>query len=95
MDVSPRDDARAEGDIVIKVDRTTTEAGAYPAILVSYLLVCNTYDTQEKVHLVKGYATYVTSADGQTQAATAAGSAPISDALRTDVVAAIDAITTK
>jgi phosphate transport system substrate-binding protein len=37
----------------------------------------------------------VTSADGQTQAATAAGSAPISDALRTDVVAAIDAITTK
>ena len=45
VDVSPRDDTRADGDIVIKVDRTTTESGAYPAILVSYLVVCNTYDT--------------------------------------------------
>ncbi|WP_421732251.1 phosphate ABC transporter substrate-binding protein PstS [Cellulomonas sp.] len=95
VDVSPRDDARAEGDIVIKVDRTTTEAGAYPAILVSYLLVCNTYDTQEKADLVKAYATYVVGAEGQEKAATAAGSAAISDALRTDVLAALDGITTK
>ena len=95
VDVSPRDDARADGDIVIKVDRTTTESGAYPAILVSYLVLCNTYDSQDKVDLIKGYATYATSADGQSSAATAAGSAPISDALRTDVVASIDAITVK
>jgi len=94
VDVSPRDDSRAEGDIVIEVDRTTTEAGAYPAILVSYLAVCDTYDSQEKADLVKAYATYV-AGDGQAQAATAAGSAPISDALRTDVLAAIDAISTK
>jgi phosphate transport system substrate-binding protein len=95
VDVSPRDDARAEGDIVIKVDRTTTESGAYPAILVSYLLVCDTYDSQEKVDLVTGFASYVVGADGQSKAATAAGSAPISDALRADVLASIDAITTK
>ena len=62
---------------------------------MSYLVVCNTYDTQDKVDLIKGYATYATSADGQSSAATAAGSAPISDALRTDVVASIDAITVK
>ncbi|WP_019135984.1 phosphate ABC transporter substrate-binding protein PstS [Cellulomonas massiliensis] len=94
VDVSPRDDSRAEGDIVIEVDRTTTEAGAYPAILVSYLAVCDTYDTQEKADLVKAYATYA-AGDGQEQAATAAGSAPISDTLRTDVLAAIDAISTQ
>ena len=95
VDVSPRDDSRADGDIVIKVDRTTTESGAYPAILVSYLVVCNTYDSQEKVDLVKGFATYAVGAEGQDSAATAAGSAPISDTLRTDVQASIDAITTK
>jgi len=95
VDASPRDDPRAKGDLVIKVDRTTTAAGAYPAILVSYLLACTTYDKQATVDLVKGYASYVASAEGQKQAATAAGSAPISDALRTDVLAAIDAITLK
>lgn len=94
VDVSPRDDSRAEGDIVIKVDRTTTESGAYPAILVSYLVVCTTYDSQDKVDLVKGFATYAAGAEGQDSAATAAGSAPISDTLRTDVLASIDAITT-
>lgn len=93
VDASPRDDSRAAGDVVIKVDRTTTAAGAYPAILVSYLLVCTTYDSQDKVVLIKGYASYVASAEGQGQAATAAGSAPISDALRADVLAAIDSIT--
>ncbi|MGY4643880.1 extracellular solute-binding protein [Cellulomonas sp. URHB0016] len=93
--VSPRDDARGEGDVVVKVDRTTTEPGAYPAILVSYLVVCSTYDSQDKVDLVKGYATYAAGEEGQSQAATAAGSAPIPDALRTDVLASIDAITTK
>lgn len=95
VDASPRDDTRADGDIVINVDRTTTESGAYPNILVSYLLVCNTYDSQDTVDLIKGYANYVASADGQSKAATAAGSAPISDTLRTDVLASIDAITTK
>ncbi len=95
VDASPRADTTTDGDIVIAVDRTTTASGAYPAILVSYLVVCNTYDSQDKVDLIKGYATYAASADGQSSAATAAGSAPISDTLRTDVMASIDAITTK
>lgn len=95
VDASPRAEDRADGDIVISVDRTTTAAGAYPAILVSYLVVCNTYDSQEKVDLIKGYANYVASAEGQDQAASAAGSAAISDTLRTDVLASIDAIAVK
>lgn len=96
VDASKRDtEGRAANDIVIKIDRTTTAAGAYPAILVSYLAVCDTYDTAEKADLVKGYASYAVSADGQKQAASAAGSAPISDALRADVVKAIDSIKAK
>lgn len=92
LDVSPRDEAREDGDIVIAIDRTTTEAGAYPLILVSYLVVCQAYDTQEDVDLVQAFATYVASAEGQSASESAAGSAPISDALRTDVQASIDAI---
>ncbi|NTW39462.1 MAG: phosphate ABC transporter substrate-binding protein PstS [Cellulomonadaceae bacterium] len=93
LDVSPRDEERAEGDIVIKVDRTTTEAGAYPLILVSYLVACQGYETQEDVDLVKAFLTFVASAEGQSASESSAGSAPISDALRADVQASIDAIT--
>jgi phosphate transport system substrate-binding protein len=92
LDLSPRDDTRAEGDVVINIDRTTTEAGAYPLILVSYLVACQAYDTQEDVDLVKAFLTFVASAEGQAASESAAGSAPISDALRTDVQASIDAI---
>lgn len=96
VDASKRDtEGRADNDIVIKIDRTTTAAGAYPAILVSYLAVCDTYTDQAKADLIKGYASYVISADGQEQAASAAGSAPISDTLRTDVQKAIDSIAVK
>jgi phosphate transport system substrate-binding protein len=93
LDASPRDDSRAEGDIVIKIDRESTEAGAYPLLLVSYLVACQAYDTQEEVDLVQAFLTYVASAEGQSESESAAGSAPISDALRTDVQASIDAIT--
>jgi phosphate transport system substrate-binding protein len=92
LDVSPRDDSRAEGDIVIKLDRETTEAGAYPMVLVSYLVACQAYETQEEVDVIQAFLTYVASAEGQAASETAAGSAPISDALRTDVQASIDAI---
>ncbi|WP_448059038.1 phosphate ABC transporter substrate-binding protein PstS [Cellulomonas hominis] len=93
LDASPRDETRADGDIVIKIDRETSEAGAYPLILVSYLAVCQAYDTQSDVDLIQGFASYIASAEGQSAAESAAGSAPISDTLRTDVQASIDAIT--
>ncbi|WP_315097837.1 phosphate ABC transporter substrate-binding protein PstS [uncultured Cellulomonas sp.] len=92
VDASPRDEEREEHDIVLKLDRETTEAGAYPLILVSYGVACLQYDTAEKADLVKGFLSYVVSAEGQAAAQEAAGSAPLSDALRTDVQAAIDAI---
>lgn len=92
VDASPRDEERADGDIVVKIDRETTEAGAYPLILVSYTVACLEYPTAEQADLVKGFLSYVVSAEGQAASEEAAGSAPLSDALRTDVQAAIDSI---
>jgi phosphate transport system substrate-binding protein len=74
------------------IDRTTTEPGAYPVMLVSYLIGCTTYDDAAQAALVKGYFSYVISADGQARAQEAAGSAPLSDALRQKFQPAVDAI---
>ena len=89
---SPRDEAREKGDIVIEIARDTTSAEEYPLVLVSYSLACTEYTDAAKGELVKAFLTYVASADGQKAAAENAGSAPISDTLRTDVQASIDAI---
>ncbi len=37
-------EGRSANDVAIKLDRTTTEPGAYPVVLVSYHVVCSTYD---------------------------------------------------
>lgn len=92
LDASPRDDTRTEHDIAIKLDRTTTAAGAYPLVLVSYAIACGAYDNQSDVDNVKAFLTYISSSEGQQAAAGAAGSAPISDALAADVKASIDTI---
>ena len=89
---SPRDDTREEGDVVIKIARDTTSDKEYPVVLVSYTLACTKYADAAKGELVKAFLTYVASEAGQKAAAENAGSAPISDALRTDVQASIDAI---
>src|SRR3954447_697434 len=74
------------------LDRTTTEAGAYPIVLVSYAMACTTYDDPAQAALVKGYLDYVISAEGQQAAAQNAGSAPITDAVRSKIQPAVDAI---
>jgi phosphate transport system substrate-binding protein len=90
--VSGRDTAT---DIAIDVNRTSTTEGVYPIILVSYQMVCTTYSSADVAALVKAWATYVISADGQDAAASAAGSAPITDKLRGEAQKAIDTITSK
>ena len=55
-------------DIVIKIDRETTEAGAYPLVLVSYASRACSTTTQETADLVKGFLSYVASAEGQAAA---------------------------
>jgi phosphate transport system substrate-binding protein len=90
--VSGRDDST---DLAMDVNRTSTSADVYPIVLISYQLVCSTYDSQSTVDLVKAWGSYVISEDGQQAAADQAGSAPITDSLREKAQAAIDSITTK
>ena len=94
LEASPVDDTRTEGDLAIKVDRTTTEAGAYPLMLTSYLIACPSYD-KDKADLVKGFLKYVISTDGQQEAATNAGSAPLPSSLQQKAEEIIDSISAK
>ena len=92
--VSPPVEGATETDMAVEVDRTTTEAGAYPVILLSYLVACQTYETQEEADLVKGFMEYVVSDEGQAAAAENAGSAPLDAETATraqDIVSAISA----
>lgn len=92
VDASPRLEGRGEFDFAIELDRQSSEAGVYPIVLVSYLLACTQNDA-EQVDLLKGFLSYVVSAEGQDAAATNAGSAPISDTLRSEAETAIEALT--
>lgn len=92
VDASPLAEGRDEGDLAIEIDRTSEEAGVYPIVLVSYLIACQEYAEPENVELITAYLSYIASTEGQDVAAENAGSAPISDSLREQVVAAIDSI---
>ena len=94
VDASPRAADATDKRLVVELDRTTTEAGAYPLVLISYSIACSTYADQADADNVKAYLSYVASPEGQERAAdpSVAGAAPISDALRTEVQAAIDSI---
>jgi phosphate transport system substrate-binding protein len=94
LEVSPVDDTRTEGDLAVKVDRTTTEAGAYPLMLTSYLIACPTYDG-DKADLVKAFLKYIVSSEGQQQAASNAGSAPLPSTLQQKAEKIIDSISAK
>mgnify|MGYP000993776963 CR=1 FL=1 len=92
LDASPLAEGRASTDLAYEIDRTTTEAGAYPVMLVSYLIGCVEYQDAAAAALVKGFFTTAISEAGQKAAATAAGSAPISAGLAEQAQAAVDAI---
>jgi len=92
VDASPRVEGRHEGDIAVELDRTTTEAGVYPLVLISYMIACTDYRDDATAELVRSYLTYVVSAVGQEVAAANAGSSPISDALRREIMTVVDTI---
>ena len=92
VEASPLEEGRTAGDLVFDVDPAAAPAGSYPIALVSYLIACEEYEDTNTATLVKSYFEYIASAEGQQAAADNAGSAPISDALREKVLAAIDLI---
>jgi phosphate transport system substrate-binding protein len=74
------------------VARTTDDATTYPIVLVSYAIACTSYDDAAQAKLVGGYLKYVISPEGQEAGAKNAGSAPLSDTLRSQIQPAVDAI---
>jgi phosphate transport system substrate-binding protein len=92
VDVSPLVEGRPDTMLTYDLDRDTTESGVYPVVLISYLQGCMDYADDAKAELVKAYATYMLSAEGQQYASDAAGNAPISDALRQKAQAIVDQI---
>ena len=92
VEASPRVEGRPEGSLALDIARDTTESGAYPIVLVSYQLACKTYEDAAQGELVKAFLAYAASEDGQAAAAESAGSAPISDTIRTDAEAQIELI---
>ncbi|MFC0582339.1 phosphate ABC transporter substrate-binding protein PstS [Micrococcoides hystricis] len=93
VDKSQAAEGASEKDLAIELDRTSTEEGTYPIVLVSYHVFCSTYKDQETVDLVKAFGEYVISEDGQNTAAESAHNAPISNETRERAQATIDAIT--
>lgn len=92
VDASPLAEGREGNDLAIELDRTSTADGVYPIVLVSYLIGCEAYEDPANAELVKEYFNYIVSEDGQANAEEAAGSAPISEDLRSKIQPAVDAI---
>lgn len=92
VDGSPLVDGRADNDLAIKLDRLTTDPTHYPLVLVSYAIVCTEYADAAQGELVKDYVGYLASADGQAEAATSAGAAPLSEDLQAKVAAVLKTV---
>lgn len=92
VEVATPVEGRSDVDMSLDLERDTTESGAYPIVLISYHLYCSTYEDQETVDLVKAFATYTVSEEGQADAEGSAGNAPISETLREQAMEAIDSI---
>ena len=92
LEASTRVEGQGHDIFAFELARDTTASGTYPVVLVSYLIACTKYPDAATADLVKGYLTYVVSAEGQKVAADAAGAAPLSDAQRSQITPAIDAI---
>lgn len=77
----------SENDWTYELNRKP-EGEEYPIVLLSYAIACQKYKDAATAELVKSYLSYIASADGQKAAADAAGSAPLSDQMSSNVEAA-------
>ncbi|MFH8756174.1 phosphate ABC transporter substrate-binding protein PstS [Streptomyces atroolivaceus] len=71
-------------DLALELDYTTKAEGAYPLVLVTYEVVCDTGNKPETLDTVKSFLGYAASADGQ-KVLTDAGYAPIPEAINAKV----------
>ncbi len=89
---SPRAEGRADVDLAVDIDRTITDAGAYPLLLASYLIACQHYDDEATAGAVRDFLSYVVSAEGQQAAADEAGSAPLESSIQQEAAGIIEKI---
>jgi len=92
LEESERVAGQGDTSFAFDVNRTPTAADTYPIVLVSYLIACPQYPDAAQANLVKAFLGYVVSPEGQQAAATAAGSAPLSDTLRSQITPVVDGI---
>lgn len=92
VEESPPSNADGKNAFVYTLDRQPKDASAYPATLASYEFACTQYDDAKTGPLVKGYLSYILSAEGQKAAADSAGSAPLTDTLLQKFAPAVEAI---
>jgi ABC-type phosphate transport system substrate-binding protein len=90
--LSPETDDPGKYVFTYDLERDTTAEGTYPIVLVSYEMACTQYAKAQDAAVVKPFLDYLISDEGQQAAASAAGSAPLSEAIRTKIQPAIDAI---
>ncbi|WP_134321952.1 phosphate ABC transporter substrate-binding protein PstS [Cumulibacter soli] len=77
-------------DIKLELDYGLKEEGAYPALLVTYEIVCETGLADDKIDVVKSFLKFAVT-DGQT-AIEEIGYIPLPEELRAEVETAVDAI---
>ncbi|MDX5318660.1 MAG: phosphate ABC transporter substrate-binding protein PstS [Actinomycetes bacterium] len=89
----PTEDA-SDLRLTYELARDTTESGTYPVVMVSYLVACSTYRSAVDAENVAAYLSFIASTEGQEVASrpSVAGTAPITEGLRSRVQAAIDQI---
>lgn len=92
FEVSPRVDEASETNMAYDLDYKTEESGVYPIVLTSYLLACQSYEDQATADNVKGYISYILSDEGQEIGSSEAGSAPLSEDVRTAAQEIVDTI---
>ena len=78
-------------DLKLKLDYATKAEGAYPLILVTYEIACETGTPAAALPLVKSFLTYTASPQGQA-ILTGLGYAPLPEMIRTKVATAVEAI---
>jgi phosphate transport system substrate-binding protein len=76
-------------NLSMDIDYATKESGAYPIVLVTYEIACT--KGSPKAAAIKGFLTYTSSTGGQS-ALSDLGYAPLPDAVRTKVAAAVASI---
>jgi phosphate transport system substrate-binding protein len=78
-------------DLALDLDYTTKAKGAYPIILVTYEIACESGLPAEQAKLTKGFLTYAVSDKGQ-QKLTDLGYAPLPKSIQTKVASAVAAL---